>query len=344
MELALYRKYRPQTFLDVREQSEIISVLARQALKGEFGHAYLFCGGRGTGKTTIARIFAKSLDIHPEDIYEMDAASNRQIDDIRELREAVKTLPFSSKMKCYIIDEAHMLTKEAFNALLKTLEEPPSHVLFILATTDREKIPATIASRCQSFTFKQPSVRVLAQYVADIAKNEGYDVDGAASELVAIAGDGSYRDALSTLEKVLSIAGDATAIKGDMAARVVGAPRHEIVNRILRGIDEANIGDALLAVRDAEAEHVDSRFFMRMVLMKMRAVLLVRYAPDMLAQIAEEYSPDDVALVRTLATSPAKRINSHTLLAFLGVAELSGAASIPTLPIEIAVIRACGER
>lgn len=344
MELALYRKYRPQNFTDVREQSEIISVLARQAEKAEFGHAYLFCGGRGTGKTTIARIFARALDIHPEDIYEMDAASNRQIDDIRDLREAVKTLPFSSKMKCYIIDEAHMLTKEAFNALLKTLEEPPEHVLFILATTDREKIPATIASRCQTFTFKQPNMRVLSQYVADVAVKENYEIDGAAAELVAIAGDGSYRDTLSTLEKVLAIAGDARKINGDMAARVVGAPRHEIVNRILRGIESGDAGQALLAVRDAEAEQVDARFFMRMILMKLRAVLLLRYAPDMLSEISEDYSPDDIDFIRSLAQSPERKINSHTLLAFLGSSEYAGAAAIPTLPVELAVIRACGEK
>ena len=153
--LALYRKYRPATFSDVVGQEQIITLLQNSIKQNKIGHAYLFCGGRGTGKTTVARIFAKDIGCNPEDIIEIDAASNRGIDEIRELREAVRTAPFSSPFKVYIVDEAHMLTKEAANALLKTLEEPPSHVVFILATTDPNKLPQTIVSRCQKINFKQ---------------------------------------------------------------------------------------------------------------------------------------------------------------------------------------------
>lgn len=344
MELALYRKYRPQQFSDVKGQDDIVRVLTRQVSGDEIGHAYMFYGGRGTGKTTVARIFATAAGVHPEDLYELDAASNRTIDDIRDLREAVKTLPFSSKRKCYIIDEVHMLTKEAFNALLKTLEEPPRHVLFILATTNLEKVPQTIISRCQTFSFKQPIMRDLSLHVADVVAKEGLQIDAAAAELVALAGDGSYRDALSVLEKVLAIAEVKNVLDADTVAKIIGAPRHEIINRILRGIDEENVQDALLAVKEAGMEHVDMDFFMRVVLMKLRAVLLLRYAPEMESTIAEEYSPDDVALLRTLATNKNMRINSHTLLEFLRTSELIGNAVVPTLPIELAIIRVIAEK
>jgi DNA polymerase-3 subunit gamma/tau len=237
-----------------------------------------------------------------------------------------------------------MLTKEAYNALLKTLEEPPAHVMFILATTNLEKVPQTIISRCQAFAFKQPIMRDLSQYVIDVVTKEELMMDVAAAELVALAGDGSYRDTLSVLEKVLTVAEGKKALSADVVARIIGAPRHEIINRILRGIDSGNSEDALLAVRDADMEHVDMTFFMRLVLMKLRAVLLLRYAPQMEATIAEEFSPDDVALIRGLANSKDKRINSHTLLEFLRTGELSKAAIVPTLPIEIAIIRALGEK
>src|SRR3989337_1924517 len=151
----LYRKYRPQTFTEVYGQEHITGVLEKTLAKGNIAHSYLFYGSRGTGKTSVARIFAAALGIAPSDIYEIDAASNRGIDDIRELREGVLTHPFESKYKIYIIDEVHMLTKEAFNALLKTLEQPPNHVIFILATTDFEKVLDTIISRTQHFEFRK---------------------------------------------------------------------------------------------------------------------------------------------------------------------------------------------
>ncbi|HXK39597.1 MAG TPA: AAA family ATPase, partial [Candidatus Paceibacterota bacterium] len=150
---ALYRKYRPQSFDAVRGQDHIVAVLSSALEKGQVGHAYLFSGTRGTGKTSVARIFAKALGIGEQDTYELDAASNRGIDDVRALRDAVHVMPFGSPYKIYIIDEVHMLTKEAFNALLKTLEEPPAHVIFILATTEFEKLPETIVSRCEVHTF-----------------------------------------------------------------------------------------------------------------------------------------------------------------------------------------------
>ncbi len=344
MELALYRKYRPQRFEDVKGQDDIVNILRKQIESNEVGHAYMFFGGRGTGKTTVARIFATEIGVKPEDLYELDAASNRTIDDIRDLREAVKTLPFSSPYKCYIIDEVHMLTKEAFNALLKTLEEPPRHVIFILATTNLEKVIPTIISRCQTFGFKQPVIRDLALHISDIVAQEGLLIDAGSAELIALAGNGSYRDALSSLEKILAVTEEGKALDVDTVARIIGAPRHETINKILRGIAESNTEQALLAVREASIDHVDMDFFLRVILMKLRAVLLMRYAPSMEATLSGEFSPDDIVLLRTLAKDPGMRINSHTLLEFLAVSNIIGEAVVPTLPIELAIIRTIAEK
>ena len=200
--LALYRKYRPQAFSDVVGQGQIVELLEASIKQKKISHAYLFCGGRGTGKTTVARIFARDIGCNPEDIIEIDAASNRGIDEIRELRDAVRTAPFSSPYKVYIVDEAHMLTKEAANALLKTLEEPPAHVIFILATTDPEKLPVTIISRCQKVIFRSPDVSTLSKQLLYVAIQEGKDMTEETAKLVAEHGKGSYRDALGILEQI----------------------------------------------------------------------------------------------------------------------------------------------
>ena len=163
--IALYRKYRPETWSEVIGQDHIVKVISGGLKAGKVAHAYLLCGPRGTGKTTIARIIARELGTSANDINEMDAASNRGIDDIRNINENVRTLPFDSKYKIYILDEVHMFTKDAWNALLKTIEEPPEHVIFILATTELEKVPETIISRCQSFIFKKPNDAILSEHI-----------------------------------------------------------------------------------------------------------------------------------------------------------------------------------
>ncbi len=232
--LALYRKYRPETFEDVVGQENAVNILTSAIKQKKISHAYLFCGGRGTGKTTVARIFARDIGCNPEDIIEIDAASNRGIDEIRELREAVRTSPFSSPYKIYIIDEAHMLTKEAANALLKTLEEPPSHVIFILATTDPEKLPATIVSRCQKIVFSVPHLDTLAKRLIDVAKREGRALDEEGAELLARHGKGSYRDALGALEQVLSV--NSKDVTHKEVAVLVGQPEHEMLVSLLTAL------------------------------------------------------------------------------------------------------------
>src|SRR3989304_4219041 len=169
----LYRKYRPQKFSDIIGQNHIVRVLEGAIKLGNISHAYLFSGPRGTGKTSVARILSREIGTSSNDLVEMDAASNRGIDDVREIRESVNTLPFESRYKVYIIDEVHMLTRDAWNAFLKTLEEPPRHVVFVLATTELEKVPETVISRCQTFSFKQPNQATLKDFALSVAEKEG---------------------------------------------------------------------------------------------------------------------------------------------------------------------------
>lgn len=303
--LALYRKYRPSEFADVVGQSQIVTLLQNAIKNNKVAHAYLFCGGRGTGKTTVARIFAREIGCNDEDIIELDAASNRGIDEIRELRDAVRTAPFSSPHKVYIIDEAHMLTKEAANALLKTLEEPPSHVIFILATTDPEKLPATIVSRCQKVIFQQPDTKVLIGRLSYVAKQEGRKVDDSALSLIAAHGKRSYRDALGVLEQLLTLT-DAT-ITYEHAVKHLGVVEKDTLISLLEAVCMKNAATILahvesLSISNAQAMSAYDDF-----------VELVREA--LLVRIGEQQSSHPTLI--TLAKDYPLTISSKTILMLL---------------------------
>lgn len=339
---SLYRKYRPAHWNEVLGQEHIVAVLQGALDNGKVAHAYLFYGSRGTGKTTVARIFARELGVSVNDIYEIDAASNRGIDDIRQLREAVNVFPLESAYKVYIIDEVHMLTKEAFNALLKTLEEPPRHVIFILATTELEKLPETIVSRCQTFTFKKPSHEILKKLVLDTAKKEGFEVETSSADLLALLGDGSFRDTHGILQKVLSASAD-KKISAEEIEKIVGAPSARLENDILSAIAEKNTEKGLASIRTATEYNVDMKVFGKLILRKLRAVLLVRYAPAMKGELARDFSEEDFVFLSELAIS-AKTINSAALSEFLSAYQHIDHSYIPQLPLEVAIIRLLGEK
>ena len=234
MSLSLYRKYRPETFDAVLGQDHVVHALQSALKSGNLSHAYLFAGSRGTGKTSIARIFARELGTSPSDIYEIDAASNNSVDQIRELVEGVSTLPFDSKYKVYILDEVHMLSKSAFNALLKTLEEPPAHVIFILATTELHKVLDTVKSRCQVFEFKKPSVETLVNLIQDVAKKEKIPMNEEVAQFIAKRGDGAFRDTLGILERVKD-----TPL--DQVEKTFSVSSHEVVLDFVSSLVSKNV-------------------------------------------------------------------------------------------------------
>jgi len=333
---ALYRKYRPESFADVKDQEHIVSVLEGAIKKGEIPHAILFSGTRGTGKTTLARLFAQAIGTAPMDLYEIDAASNRGIDDIRELKEAVHTMPYESEQKVYIIDEVHMLTKEAFNALLKTLEEPPAHVVFILATTEEDKLLDTILSRCQVFRMHSPSRAVLAEVVTQVAKKEGFTLASEAADLIAIAADGSFRDALGVTQKVILASGDAIG-SADEVAVIIGAPKTGTLLKLLDALHNKDKESALTAVQDAVSQNVDMKLFTRVLLEHIRAAMLMRNMPAQTDALLSAFGSDTQTKLKEYATS-ASPLNSHMLLRFLQAVELVSRSPIPHAPIEIAII------
>lgn len=329
MTTALYRTHRPTKFSEVKDQDHIVDVLKGSIELGRISHAYLFAGGRGTGKTTIARIFAHELDVSDNDIYEIDAASNRGIDDIREIRDGVAVLPLESKYKVYIVDEVHMLTKEAFNALLKTLEEPPTHVIFILATTEIEKLPETVVSRCQVFEFKKPSQVVLKDLVVSVAKKEGFTLEKGAAELIALLGDGSFRDTLSTLQKIVSFSKD-SKISMSEVERVTGAPKIESVHTFISALAEKNIEKGLKVLEGVTSPQL----FISLVLERVRYVMLLRNIKN----YEIDLSDDDISFLRKLAEEK-NNITSQTLVHVIDAVILNKQIG-DTTPLELLLYKA----
>ena len=238
MSKALYRKYRPKTLAEVVGQEQVTQILSRALSENKISHAYLFIGPRGTGKTSVARIFAHEINDFPYeieddyvDIIEIDGASNRGIDNIRELREKAAITPTKGKYKVYIIDEVHMLTREAFNALLKTLEEPPVHTIFIMATTDAHKVPVTITSRAQTYTFKLADSDTMFKHLREIADKESIKISDDALQIVVKRGGGSFRDSLSLLDQISTLSAD--EISRDDVIAAMGLPADEKIDQLL---------------------------------------------------------------------------------------------------------------
>ena len=296
--VALYRQWRPQDFENLVGQHHISDTLKNAIRSGKIAHAYLFSGPRGTGKTSTAKILAKSLNCingptsEPcnvcancerintgisMDVLEIDAASNRGIDEIRELRETVKFAPVDGRYKVYIIDEVHMLTTEAFNALLKTLEEPPAHVVFILATTESHKIPATIHSRCQRYDFRRIGAKEIEQRLLEVAKCSGLEVADDAMKLIASHADGGLRDALSILDQCTTM--EDGLVTADKVRQLLGLIGHEWVWRIVDAVGKRDFKTVLLALNELIVLGKDVRQILLELALYMRSIMLFKAAP-----------------------------------------------------------------
>jgi DNA polymerase-3 subunit gamma/tau len=352
----LARKYRPQSFETVVGQDAITRTLRNALVSGRIAHAYLFAGPRGVGKTTTARLLAKAL-LCPQrtgaepcgtcgvcqevqagaavDVIEIDGASNRKIDDIRTLRENVKYAPARGRMKVYIIDEVHQLTGDAFDALLKTLEEPPAHVVFILATTDPRDIPATILSRVQRFDFKPIPPETLVASLGEILVTEGVRFDPAALPLIARAAEGSLRDALSLLDTVLAYGGG--VLEMEATARLLGATAPEEVRRFVAAMLAHDAAAALEAIDRAARDGEDLGALVREVIDLWRRVLVLKAAPT--AKLPD-LTPAEMNELRALGAPVALDELLYVLRAFLEADAQMRESPQPRVELEIAAVRA----
>jgi DNA polymerase-3 subunit gamma/tau len=353
MGIALYRKYRPQTFAEVTGQNHIRITLQNELAAGSVAHAYLFTGPRGVGKTSMARIFAKALNCLKRkegesepcndcdacneqrtgrslDVIEIDAASNTGVDNVREnVIEHVRFAPTSRRYKIFIIDEVHMLSTSAWNALLKTLEEPPAHAVFIMATTEVHKVPATIVSRCQRFDFKRIPLSSMVERLRHMAVGEGVTVDDAVLEAVARLGDGSLRDAESMLEQVLSL--DEKKIGLEEAALVLPRSNAQLVAQFIDALADRQGSEAVALVNRLVEEGVDLQQFTNESIEYLRALLMAALG-----------APSSSA-----PTDPAKRLSASHLVrlinSFMAARTELKSTPIPQLPLELIAAEHCGD-
>lgn len=356
---ALYRKFRPTDFNDVKGQNHIVTTLKNQIKADRIGHAYLFCGTRGTGKTTIAKVLAKTVNCeHPVDgnpcnectmcnainnqtsmnVIEIDAASNNGVDNIREIVEEVRYSPTEGRFKVYIIDEVHMLSAGAFNALLKTLEEPPSYVIFILATTEAHKIPITILSRCQRYDFKRITIETITDRLKELVEKEQVDAEEKALRYVARMGDGSMRDALSLLDQCIAFY-FGEKLTYDKVLEVLGAVDVEVFSRLLTYILKNDVAacmklleELIISGRELTQFTVDFTWYLR-------NLLLVQTSED--ASEIIEVSTENMAMV----SEQAKQVDMDTLIRYIRIfSDLSNQikyASQKRVIVEVALIKLC---
>lgn len=333
----LYLKYRPTSLDEIVGQKELVDVLKNGAKTGNIAHAYLFSGGRGTGKTTTARAFAKELEIHKDDILELDAASNNGVEEIKSLTESVHTLPYFSKYKMYILDEAHMLTKAASNAFLKTLEEPPAHCIFVLCTTDPEKMLETILSRCTKFNLKSPNQETLAKFIETVCERENAKVSKEAVNLIALSGDGSYRDSLSNLQKVLSFTDE--KYTEEFVSKILGVPQISAIFTYLKSLDGILSADeGVKILQELENMSVDTKLFAKELTYFARLVLLARHKLVGEVEIKSEYGEHILEFVKLFLSNKTPKINSLVLSKIIEAEFTSKNSSLPFLVYELLLL------
>ena len=356
---ALYRKFRPTEFKDVKGQDAVVTTLKNQIKTGRIGHAYLFCGTRGTGKTTVAKIFAKAVNCeHPVDgspceecemcktisagtsmnVIEIDAASNNGVDNIREIREEVAYRPTEGKYKVYIIDEVHMLSIGAFNALLKTLEEPPEYVIFILATTEAHKIPVTILSRCQRYDFKRISIDTICERLQELIEKEGLDVEDRAVRYIAKMADGAMRDALSLLDQCVAFYIN-QRLTYDHVLEVLGAVDTEVFSRLLRQLVKKDVKQVIETVDELIMQGRELSQLAADFTWYLRNLLLIKSSEDM--EDVLDVSTENLAQLK----DEAQMVEDDELLRYIRVfSELTNQLKYATqkrVLLEVAFIKLC---
>lgn len=361
MSISLYRKYRPQTFSDVIGQKHIVQTLSNSIVNDRVAHAYLFTGPRGTGKTTMARIFARAVNCaNPQganpclkcdicknitegrslDIFEIDAASNTGVDNIRELRENVKFPPSHAKFKVYIIDEVHMLSTGAFNALLKTLEEPPAHVIFILATTEIHKVPETIISRCQRYDFTRLSLEHIIEKLSTIAESENISIEKDALEMIAVASEGGMRDAESLFAQVIAF--EDKNITSAKVQDLLGTTKRQSLEALATHIFSKNTTEAIALVNQLSQDGYDLDVFNKSFLNYLRQIMLVSVDEKLSKLFSFELTSGQIQDL--LAASKGKSAQEILFITqcFTEIGGKIKSAFIPQLPLEMAIIKAVG--
>ncbi|OIO50539.1 MAG: hypothetical protein COX12_01085 [Candidatus Brennerbacteria bacterium CG23_combo_of_CG06-09_8_20_14_all_44_41] len=369
--LVFYRKYRPQRFADFVNQVPVRQTLQNAIILNKISHAYLFAGTRGTGKTTMARLFAKTINcLSPErnqgtkkpfiepcnkcescldiergrsiDLIEIDAASNRGIDDIRDLKENIRFSPVKTKYKVFIIDEAHMLTPPAFNALLKTLEEPPKHAILILVTTDAEKLPATILSRVQRFDFKRLPANDIAKRLEFIKTKEGINAEPQALHHISQLADGSIRDAESIFGQVVAFSADKT-ITLDEVEQIVGSIRFEKMQEFLFALAKNNVQESIQYINNAQNQGLQLYEVIRLATTILEKILVLKMDASFARDLEKEYSLEELETLKTLAqTFDAKKLQK-LVREFLNFIPYIKKSILPSLPIELAIIETMSE-
>ncbi len=356
---ALYRQWRPARFAEFVGQEAIIATLRHQVQSGRVAHAYLFNGSRGTGKTSTAKVLARAINcLDPQDgdpcgvcavcqrledennldIVEIDAASNNGVDEIRDLREKVKYPPQYGKYRVYIIDEVHMLSAGAFNALLKTLEEPPAHAVFILATTEPQKLPATILSRCQRYDFRRIPARQIVGRLREAADKAGANSDDAALVRIARAAEGGMRDAFSILDMCLSFSRD--ALDEALVLEVLGASDRDFLFRFSQALLDSDAAAALQGIDQLMRYGREPQVFARDVSQHLRALMLAQTCGDALPDLLE-ITEEDAQSYRAQAKQATRSQMLKLLDSFLAAESDMKWASQPRLPLEVAAVRAC---